>query len=158
MQKKLKIIKKRKILHVDDEQDTLDVVRVILEKEGYEVLSVNNGKKALKEIYIDGFDLLIFDIMMPDMSGWKLFGKISKIKPKYKVVFLSILDLSKVSFTYEQQSSSTIWMVTHNLGYRPAVFITDYTKNTLEGDISHTSNNALVITFTDSVVGYAYLS
>ena len=70
----------------------------------------------------------------------------------------SILDLSKVSFTYEQQSSSTIWMVTHNLGYRPAVFITDYTKNTLEGDISHTSNNALVITFTDSVVGYAYLS
>ena len=70
----------------------------------------------------------------------------------------TVLDLSKVSFTYEQQSSSTIWMVTHNLGYRPAVFVTDYTKNTLEGDISHTSNDALVITFTDSVVGYAYLS
>ena len=70
----------------------------------------------------------------------------------------TILDLSKVSFTYEQQSSSTTWSITHNLGYRPAVFITDYTKNTLEGDISHTSNNNLVITFTDSVVGYAYLS
>jgi hypothetical protein len=70
----------------------------------------------------------------------------------------TVLDLAKVSFTYEQQSSSTIWTITHNLGYRPAVFITDYTKNTLEGDISHTNNNALVITFTDSVVGYAYLS
>ena len=70
----------------------------------------------------------------------------------------SILDLSKVSFTYEQQSSSAIWTITHNLGYRPAVFTTDYSKNTLEGDISYTNNNALVITFTDSVVGYAYLS
>ena len=70
----------------------------------------------------------------------------------------TILDLSKVSFTYEQQSSSAIWTITHNLGYRPAVFTTDYSKNTLEGDISYTNNNALVITFTDSVVGYAYLS
>ena len=70
----------------------------------------------------------------------------------------TVLDLSKISFTYEQQSSSTVWSITHNLGYRPAIFVTDYTKNTLEGDISHTSNDALVITFTDSVVGYAYLS
>lgn len=70
----------------------------------------------------------------------------------------TILDLSKVSFTHEQQSSSAIWTITHNLGYRPAVFVTDYTQNTLEGDISHTDTNNLVITFTDSVVGYAYIS
>lgn len=62
------------------------------------------------------------------------------------------------SFVFEQQSSSTIWTIAHNLGYRPAVFTTDYSKNTLEGDISHTDTNNLVITFTDSVVGYAYLS
>jgi len=62
------------------------------------------------------------------------------------------------SFTFEQQSSSTTWTIEHNLGYRPAVFTTDYLKNTLEGDISHTDSNNLVITFTDSVVGYVYLS
>lgn len=67
-------------------------------------------------------------------------------------------DPLKVSFTYEQQSSSTTWSVTHNLGYRPSVFTTDYSKNTLEGDISHTDVNHLIITFTDSVVGYAYLT
>jgi len=70
----------------------------------------------------------------------------------------TILDLSKVSFSYEQQSASTTWSVTHNLGYRPAVFTTDYFKNTLEGDISHTDINNLVITFTDAVVGYVYLT
>ncbi len=88
------MLKKIKILHVDDEKDTLSVVKTILEKEGYEVVSVISGSKALKEVSIDGFDLLILDIMMPDMSGWELFSKITIIKPKYKVIFLSVLDLT----------------------------------------------------------------
>jgi len=62
------------------------------------------------------------------------------------------------SFVYEQQSSSSVWSITHNLGYRPSVFTTDYAHNTLEGDIVHTSVNQVIITFTDSVVGYAYLT
>ena len=86
--------KKLKILHVDDEEDTLSVVKTILEKEGYEVVSVNQGVTALKEIDVDGFGLLILDIMMPDMSGWDLFGRISQIKPDYKVIFLSVLELT----------------------------------------------------------------
>ncbi|MCJ7816726.1 MAG: response regulator [Candidatus Aenigmarchaeota archaeon] len=86
---------KMKILHVDDEEDSLKVVKTILEKEGLEVTSVNTGLRALKEINLDGFKLLIFDIMMPDMSGWDLFSRIAKIKPDYKVVFLSVLEISK---------------------------------------------------------------
>jgi DNA-binding response OmpR family regulator len=89
------MIKKLKILHVDDEQDTLIVVKTILEKEGYEVTSVDSGIKAIAEVNNDGFSLLILDIMMPDISGWELFGKIAIIKPEYKVIFLSVLDLSK---------------------------------------------------------------
>ncbi len=85
---------KMKILHVDDEEDTLKVVKTILEKEGFEVTSVNTGVRALKEINLDGFKLLIFDIMMPDMSGWDLFSRIGKIKPNHKVVFLSVLEIS----------------------------------------------------------------
>ena len=70
----------------------------------------------------------------------------------------AVLDLSKVSFTYEKHVADLTWSITHNLGYRPSVFVTDYLKNTLEGDISHTDNNSLVISFTDYVVGYAYLT
>ena len=44
------IEKKIKILHVDDEDDTLTVVKTILENEGYEVISINTGLNAIKEI------------------------------------------------------------------------------------------------------------
>ena len=85
--------KKIRILHVDDEEDTLTVVKTILEKEGYEVVSVNAGVEALKRVELNGFSLLILDIMMPDMSGWDLFTRIGKIKPNYKVIFLSVLEV-----------------------------------------------------------------
>lgn len=92
--------KKIRILHVDDEEDILIVVKTMLEKEGYEVVSVNKGSKALNVIKDseksqNPFTLLILDIMMPDMSGWELFTRIGKIKPPYKVIFLSILDMTK---------------------------------------------------------------
>ena len=85
---------KIKILHVDDEGDTLKVVKIILEKEGYEVDSVRQGAEALEKIKENGYDLLILDIMMPDMSGWELFSHISKIKHDYRVIFLSVLEVT----------------------------------------------------------------
>lgn len=89
---------KQRILHVDDELDTLSIVKTILEKEGYEVVSVLNGAEALKRIDLNGFSLIIIDIMMPDMSGWDLFTRIADVRPKYKIIFLSILDVSKERF------------------------------------------------------------
>jgi DNA-binding response OmpR family regulator len=89
------INKKIRILHVDDEADTLSVVKTILEKEGYEVVDVLSGKDALKDVELNGFSLIILDIMMPDMSGWDLFTRISDVKPGYKVIFLSIVDVSE---------------------------------------------------------------
>lgn len=86
---------KKRILHVDDELDTLAVVKTILEKEGYEVESVPSGKDALKSINLDGFSLIILDIMMPDMSGWDLFTRIAEIKSNYKIIFLSVVDVSE---------------------------------------------------------------
>lgn len=89
------IVKKKRILHVDDEKDILEVVKTILESEGFEVVSATSGTEALKDIDSGDFDLLILDIMMPDMSGWDLFTRIGKIKSTYKVVFLSILEVSE---------------------------------------------------------------
>jgi DNA-binding response OmpR family regulator len=50
---------------------------------------------AMEAIKMNVFSLLILDIMMPDISGWELFSRISKIRPDYKVVFLSILEISE---------------------------------------------------------------
>lgn len=86
---------KKRILHVDDEPDTLQVVKTILEKEGFKIDSVESGKNALKKVDFDNYSLIILDIMMPDMSGWDLFTRITKIKPEYKVIFLTVLDISE---------------------------------------------------------------
>ena len=86
---------KKRILHVDDEEDTLTVVKKVLEDEGYEVVSLKRGKAALAAVKSASFDLLILDIMLPDMSGWELFSSLGKMKPGYRVMFLSILDITE---------------------------------------------------------------
>ena len=82
--------KKYRILHVDDEIDTLKVVQTILEKEGFQVVSARDAKTALKEIDATPFDLILLDIMMPDVSGWELFTRLAKINPDFKVIFLTV--------------------------------------------------------------------
>jgi len=81
-----------RILHVDDELDTLEVVKTILEKEGFEVVSVSSAKKALAQVDLDHFALILLDVMMPDMSGWDLFTHITEASPNHKVIFLTVLE------------------------------------------------------------------
>ena len=83
------------ILHVDDELDTLDVVRTILEIEGFEIVSVEDGEQALEQIKLHDFDLMLLDIMMPDMSGLELLSRISEMEQNYRVIFLTVLEASE---------------------------------------------------------------
>ena len=58
-----------KILLVDDEKDILEFLKYNLEKEGYNVLTANNGKKALEIAKRVLPDLIVLDVMMPEMDG-----------------------------------------------------------------------------------------
>lgn len=69
-----------------------------------------------------------------------------------------IVPVSEFSFTYEQQSPSNIWNITHNLEFRPAVSVMDYGQNNIECDIEHVDENSLILTFSDPISGHAYLS
>jgi DNA-binding response OmpR family regulator len=82
------------ILVMDNEQDILDSVKTILEKEGYNVTCVSTGQSAIDAVKTEKFDLVILDIMMPDLSGWDVFGRIRKIDPTQKIIFLSVLEIS----------------------------------------------------------------
>lgn len=83
------------ILHADDEADTLEVVQTILEIEGFEVVSVKDGLQALEQIKIQDFDLMLLDVMMPDMSGLELLSRISEEDGKHKVIFLTVLEATQ---------------------------------------------------------------
>ena len=69
---------KANILLVDDEEDILEFLRYNLEKEGYQVRSALNGKQALEITDSYKPDLIILDIMMPEMDGVEVCRKIRK--------------------------------------------------------------------------------
>ena len=59
----------RRVLVVEDERDILDLVRLYLEKEGYRTLSASSGAEALRVIKSDRPDLIVLDLMLPEMDG-----------------------------------------------------------------------------------------
>ncbi len=61
---------RKKILIVDDEPGLIDIVRVNLEWEGYRVLEAASGPEGLERAIEEQPDLVILDLMMPQMSGW----------------------------------------------------------------------------------------
>jgi DNA-binding response OmpR family regulator len=62
----------KRILVVDDEPDTLGLIELTLSTAGYEVHTGFDGMTALALLRKDTFDLLLLDIMMPDLSGFQV--------------------------------------------------------------------------------------
>lgn len=64
---------KHRILLVEDEHHVRDIAKIVLELEGFEVIEAENGRKALDVLEKDTPDLIITDIMMPEMDGVEFF-------------------------------------------------------------------------------------
>jgi len=68
-----------RIMVIDDEEDLLDFVKLVLEGAGYEVIPALTGHEALQLLYRQKPDLILLDIMIPDLDGMELL-KILKIE------------------------------------------------------------------------------
>ncbi len=79
-----------KVMVVDDEPDTIDLVKLILESEGIDVIGANSGFECLEFIKEELPDAILLDIMMPDMNGWKTFHKIKENNPGLPVAMLTV--------------------------------------------------------------------
>jgi len=86
------------VLVVDDEQEDLDTMKGILEKEGYKVVTADNGAKALDLLTGDNIDLIFIDIQMPTLSGYEILRLMrEKINHNAKMVFVSIVPEKEVN-------------------------------------------------------------
>jgi DNA-binding response OmpR family regulator len=61
---------------VDDEPDVLNSLKTILEQEKYEVITVENGDECLKQLKEDFQDIILINILIPDMNGWDTIKEI----------------------------------------------------------------------------------
>jgi len=66
----------QKILVVDDEKNISDILAFNLKKEGYDVVTANNGKAGLEKVFSENPDLILLDVMMPEMDGFEVCKKV----------------------------------------------------------------------------------
>lgn len=81
---------KNKILLVDDEADILEFLSYNLKKEGYNVFTANNGKEAVTVAKKENPDIIILDVMMPDMDGIETCREIREL-PGLRDVMIAFL-------------------------------------------------------------------
>ena len=81
----------KRILVVDDDENILNLEKTILEQKGFDVTSAGGGAEALRVLAAATFDLVLLDVMMPEVDGFTVCRKI-KEDPRLKdvpVIFLT---------------------------------------------------------------------
>lgn len=64
-----------KIVCIEDDPEMIDLVKLILTRKGYDVTGATNGPDGLTQIKTIKPDLVLLDLMMPDMDGWEVFKR-----------------------------------------------------------------------------------
>ncbi len=81
--------KKLSILLVEDEENIQDALKLNFEMEGYEVTSVYDGEAALKAVHDEYFDLIILDVMLPEIDGITVCENIRLTNTEIPILMLS---------------------------------------------------------------------
>lgn len=79
-----------KLLIVDDEEKIREMIGKYAKHEGYDVVLAENGKKAIEAFKKDDFDVVVLDVMMPEMDGYETLKKMKEIKEVH-CIFLTAL-------------------------------------------------------------------
>ncbi len=74
---------------MEDEESLQDIIKLNLELEGYEVSAVNNGRIALEEFASKRFDLVILDVMLPEVDGFTICQTIRLENTEVPILFLT---------------------------------------------------------------------
>lgn len=78
-----------KILIVDDDPEILNTLSLVLQEEGYETLTANNGEEALKIVQEDAVKLILLDLMLPDIDGIEVLRRVKASQPEIAIIMVS---------------------------------------------------------------------
>ncbi|MCB0635364.1 MAG: response regulator transcription factor [Lewinella sp.] len=84
-----------RILLVEDEEHIRQTVKLNLEMEGYEVVDTGHGREALKMTREQHFDLLILDVMLPEVDGFQITEQVRLTNREVPIIFLTAKDTAQ---------------------------------------------------------------
>lgn len=82
----------QRILLVEDEETIRDAVKLNLEMEGYEMVVTGSGREAMQIIQDQRFDLLLLDVMLPEISGFEICEQVRLTDREVPILFLTAKD------------------------------------------------------------------
>ena len=77
------------ILVVDDDDDVLEILIELIRADGYRVSGAESGEKALEALQRESIDLVLTDLMMPEMNGWELLAAIKQNDESIPVILIT---------------------------------------------------------------------
>ncbi|QPC84354.1 response regulator transcription factor [Phototrophicus methaneseepsis] len=80
-----------KILIIDDEEPTVQLISMLLEKRGFETIKAFRAEEGLRKAYRHQPDLVLLDVMMPDMDGWDVCKRLREMSD-VPIIFLTARD------------------------------------------------------------------
>jgi two-component system response regulator PilR (NtrC family) len=80
---------KKSVLVVDDEKSILDFLEIMLQRGGYEVVTADTAKQAIRQLEARAFDVMITDISMPEMNGIELLEKVKQLHAETAVIIMT---------------------------------------------------------------------
>ena len=84
-----------RILLVEDEEGIREALKLNLEMDGYEVVSASNGKKGLDLFHSQHFDLLLLDVMLPDVDGFTITEQVRLTNSEVSILLLTAKDMAQ---------------------------------------------------------------
>jgi len=66
----------RRVVYIEDEQEMIDLVKLILSRKHFELIGANTGREGLDAIRKTSPDVVLLDLMMPEMDGWEVYQQL----------------------------------------------------------------------------------
>lgn len=66
----------KKIVYIEDDLEMIYLIKMILERKGYEIVSVSDGLKGFETVEQEKPDLVMLDLMMPNIDGWDIYHQL----------------------------------------------------------------------------------
>ncbi|NMC13450.1 MAG: response regulator [Chloroflexi bacterium] len=82
--------KEKKVIYIEDEPEMIDLVTLILNRKGFTVKGANGGREGLDLIKKELPDLVLLDLMMPDVDGWDVYQQMKAEEKTRKIPVIVI--------------------------------------------------------------------